>query len=203
MASRAILSEDDVQMTIKLLLTSIAALFLTTGTATTRLIAAEDMFSKPFRDQIVTELFGKRIISERIFEADSYYHPVFTWADYTVLLVHKLLPPLQYDHPFNGRLKVITLEDAQDAGGICRLVWGGLPNLDITKVIPAGSVACAVIPPVLNPKSGIDCLIYRPPDLAIWEGGLTPSILMRHEIGHCNGWRNHEGIRGFERRNTQ
>ena len=33
MANRAILSEDDVQMTIKLLLTVIAALFLATGAA--------------------------------------------------------------------------------------------------------------------------------------------------------------------------
>ena len=33
MASRAILSEDDVQMTIKVLLTSIAALLMATGTA--------------------------------------------------------------------------------------------------------------------------------------------------------------------------
>jgi len=175
-----------------------AVLIATTSTQTAH---AEDMFSRPHWDQIVTELFGNRVINERIHEPDSLYHPVLTQVDYPVLLVHKLLPPLVYDHPFNGRLKVITLEDP--AGGICRMVWSSLSNrlsnLDITKIIPAHTLACAVVPPVLNPESGIDCLIYRPPDLRIWEGGLTPSVLMRHEIGHCNGWRNHDGARGWEK----
>jgi hypothetical protein len=136
-------------------------------------------------------------VSERVHEPESLYHPILTQVDHGVLTLYKNLPPLKYDHSFNGRLKVVELRTVDDVRSACRLIWSHLPNADITKVIPTGSVACAVVPPILKPEYvGIDCLIYRPPDLAIWESGLTPNILMRHEIGHCNGWRNHEGIRG-------
>jgi hypothetical protein len=166
------------QKMTKLLLSAVAVLSLATGTAHAASIA-------------------EAIVSERIHEPESLYHPILTPVDQGVLTIYKVLPPLKYDHPFNGRLKVTELKDVQEVFGACRLVWSYLPNSDITKIIPVRAVACAVMPPVLKPEYvGIGCLIYRPPDLEIWESGITPNILMRHEIGHCNGWRNHEGMRG-------
>jgi hypothetical protein len=42
-----------------------------------------------------------------------------------------------------------------------------------------------------GPRSSGECHILRADDETIRKHGWTPEIVLRHEIGHCNGWRGH------------
>jgi hypothetical protein len=79
-----------------------------------------------------------------------------------------MLPPAQYDKPYDGDLTikmVATLEELQSA---CR-------------VTNAKMLACAIH----NAKS---CVIYMVADEVMRQRGWNTGLLLRHEIGHCNGW---------------
>jgi hypothetical protein len=84
------------------------------------------------------------------------------------MIPHAPLPPVEFDVPYKGRLTVTNLEDY----GIIRYICKN-PT----------AVACAV-------HTWGDCLILLGP--GTWSNGRV----MRHELGHCNGWsNNHEGAR--------
>jgi hypothetical protein len=60
-------------------------------------------------------------------------------------------------------------------------------------------------PNTLNPigcakigYGGALCWIFLAPDEDIGAHGLTTELVLRHEIGHCNGWRHdHPGARAL------
>ena len=96
----------------------------------------------------------------------------------------RILPPVQYDRPYNGQLLVMKLASNKDAELICP------PTTFPVK-------ACAVHP-MTKRKDGswTSCVIYMPVDAVILEAGYTPDAVYRHELGHCNGWADdHKGAR--------
>jgi hypothetical protein len=80
-----------------------------------------------------------------------------------------VLPPVEFDYPFYGRVIVTRMEKPEEIRAIC-------PNAD--KRILLG---CARIYPGL-------CLVYMLPDDQLMMYDLEPDDVYRHEIGHCNGW---------------
>src|SRR5262245_25778486 len=82
------------------------------------------------------------------------------------------LPPLEYDHPYKGKLDVIVVETAKEVRDACYLVkW--------TPEFPA--IACSIV-------NSDHCTIIRRAEDYIKSRGYTLDTVMRHEIGHCNGW---------------
>jgi hypothetical protein len=90
-----------------------------------------------------------------------------------------ILPPERYDHPYKGHL---TLQRATDE--------------EMIKTCPAPltlpkRIACAFPIPAAN-----SCLIVLAPRTTIAAAGYSEEIVIRHEIGHCNGWpADHNGAR--------
>src|SRR5262245_25145683 len=94
------------------------------------------------------------------------------------------LPPLQYDHPFDGNIEIIIYNNSEElkaAGcsganpGACARVWA--PRL-------VGGARW--------------CVIKKLPDPMLRATFQPPDIVMRHEIGHCNSWPgDHEGARPY------
>src|SRR5262249_41652900 len=78
-------------------------------------------------------------------------------------------PPAEYDHYYEGDLTI-------------RIV----PTLDELMVVCASTnrqwLACA------RPYAR-NCIIYMLPDETMRERGWNTGLLLRHEIGHCNGGR--------------
>jgi hypothetical protein len=84
-------------------------------------------------------------------------------ADPGIALLHSYLPPPQYDKPYGGKLTK-RME----------------PLADIAKLCGSGKWACARV-------GGNACEIIIP-ELG---GAITlalQNVVVRHEIGHCNGW---------------
>ncbi len=88
-------------------------------------------------------------------------------------------PPARYDRPFDGKLTIARLPQWR-VPGACRALFAGAGlNITVTPTQKGCAVAmgrrCSVI---------IIARAYR---------GVTPEAVLRHEIGHCNGWsNNHE-----------
>src|SRR5262245_48135921 len=88
------------------------------------------------------------------------------------------LPPLEYDHPYKGRLDVIVAENAEQIRIGCPATGGGSLGL-----------ACAL-------RYEDHCTIVRRSEADIRRAGYALEVVMRHEIGHCNGWpEDHAGAR--------
>ena len=77
-----------------------------------------------------------------------------------------LLPPPQYDHPFDGELIIVTAPDLATLRMACR--W------DVR--------GCAQL-------YGRSCTVIMPPE--IWGDRQDREAVLRHEIAHCNGWPAH------------
>lgn len=98
------------------------------------------------------------------------------WLCLLVSVVHAspvILPPVEYDHPFQGRLivEVLPLSDT-----VQRCHDRGYPNSD----------ACAwYFPDPLGPSRRACHVIYP----SLKETGWRRFVwLIRHETAHCNGW---------------
>ena len=81
----------------------------------------------------------------------------------------KILPPPEYDYPYTGKLilnRVDTLEE----------LFKKCPGL------PSFILACTYL------RKDNSCLVFMVADDIIRLRGWTAKILLRHEIGHCNGW---------------
>src|SRR5262245_51306573 len=84
----------------------------------------------------------------------------------------RALPPPQFDKPFTGTLTIMYADTGVAVGEFCkkegRLLLG-----------------CAQ-----RYKYGRDvvCNVMLAPDYIIKRYGYEPKDVLRHEIGHCNGW---------------
>jgi hypothetical protein len=79
-----------------------------------------------------------------------------------------VLPPEQYDRFYDGDLTIRIVPDLISLYAACGMEKPGM-------------LACAWH----NAKS---CVIYMVEDRVMREKGYNTGILLRHEIGHCNGW---------------
>jgi hypothetical protein len=78
-------------------------------------------------------------------------------------------PPPEFDKPFDGELIIERLS-----------------REEIQKVCPPGMLACAWTTP--NNKD-VPCIVMIPDDDFLKKrGGMQYEEILRHEIGHCNGW---------------
>jgi hypothetical protein len=82
----------------------------------------------------------------------------------------RVIPPEEYDHPFDGVVK-LSRESSQEV---------------IKSKCPA-----SIFPYHLGcggRRAAGSCAILMADDETIRKYGWTPEIVLRHEIGHCNGW---------------
>jgi hypothetical protein len=108
------------------------------------------------------------------------FTPADMWA-YTVLQDHPL-PPLEYDHAHQGPVVVFQATDQADMKIKCN-------RPDILAYVPV--FGCSWAANAQHP-----CLIVVADDATITRWGWTRNIVLRHEIGHCNGWpQDHAGAR--------
>jgi hypothetical protein len=80
-------------------------------------------------------------------------------ADAPQLVNDVLLPPAEYDRPYRGTLSVIRLDTRAEVTARCG--WG--------------AIACA-----REDRGYCEVIMFRDE---------TRESVLRHEIGHCNGWR--------------
>jgi hypothetical protein len=80
-----------------------------------------------------------------------------------------ILPPAEFDKPYEGKLIVTELPNKEEVRIDCGL--------------PEPKLACAFPRPHKS-----ECEIIVAPEEHILRDGYLPAIVMRHEIGHCNGW---------------
>jgi len=91
----------------------------------------------------------------------------------------KLLPPEEFDHPFDGTVSVWIVTQDHIRRHHC-------PRAKFSMGV---ALAC-------SQKIAGTCYIFKVPDDEIKQIGFDPDIVMRHEIGHCNGWgSDHKGAR--------
>jgi hypothetical protein len=96
----------------------------------------------------------------------------------------RLVPPLEYDHPYKGRLRIIVAENQQEVRRMC-------PGTKFHPLI--GALACT------HRLSDTVCEVVMLSDDEINRVGFPPDMVRRHEIAHCNGWpADHKGALVFE-----
>jgi hypothetical protein len=88
----------------------------------------------------------------------------------------QLLPPPEFDRPYNGRLSVDTVPTQRSLAEICPNAAARTPNM----------IGCAV-----RANDGSHCRVILAPDSIIRALGASRQRILRHEIGHCNGWPAH------------
>ena len=95
------------------------------------------------------------------------------------------LPPVEYDHPYSGKLVVVKVSKRDLLQFLCTN----------DKVLdPQG-------PRVCNAKGCLPILACAPHDatscmIVLGPGTWTDERVWRHEMGHCNGWPgDHKGAR--------
>ena len=94
-----------------------------------------------------------------------------------------ILPPVEYDKPYTGELEIVRLASEQEIQAICK-VSKSKYACAFRKEEPVGEMA---------PKCRIFMLIDK--QLRAYGSGF-PALVMRHELGHCNGWdKDHKGGR--------
>lgn len=89
-----------------------------------------------------------------------------------------VLPPLEYDHPYHGRTMTVTEKSQDEIRQAC-------PKVPFTNT----ALACTFI-------RQTSCDILIAPEAEIKAAGYSKNLVLRHEVGHCNGWSGkHDGAR--------
>jgi hypothetical protein len=90
-----------------------------------------------------------------------------------------IFPPIEYDHYYEGDLTIIVVDTIEEIRAIC--------NLPLSPYL----LAC-------SKRNARSCVIHMVADSVMRTKGWTTGLLLRHEIGHCNGWSGkHEGERAL------
>lgn len=95
-------------------------------------------------------------------------------ANVTTVPVKRLsviLPPPEYDHYFEGDLTIRLLDTFEELWALCGRKEDFL-------------LGCTY-PDLVQHKS---CIILMVNDTQMRRRGWTTGIILRHEMGHCNGW---------------
>jgi hypothetical protein len=90
------------------------------------------------------------------------------------------LPPFEYDVPYKGKLIIIESPTLEGMKALCNR--------------PDAKTACAWPPLTIRPDGTsyrYECVIIMVPLAMLVAQGHAPRVVLRHEIGHCNGWTNH------------
>jgi hypothetical protein len=93
---------------------------------------------------------------------------------------YMVLPPVEYDRPYDGDLTIKMVPTVEQLHAECNSLN---PN--------PHTLACAY-------RRVNSCVIYMVEDAVMRQRGWNTGILLRHEIGHCNGWAaDHPGQRAL------
>jgi len=91
---------------------------------------------------------------------------------------HKIFPPVEYDHLYDGDLTIKMVDTLEELHEICEITD---PKL----------LAC-------SRRNEWSCVIIMVKDEIMRQRNWTTGMLLRHEIGHCNGWgADHAGERSI------
>jgi hypothetical protein len=82
---------------------------------------------------------------------------------------YPILPPIEFDHYYEGDLTINMVNTQEELFAAC----GMEPNRFL--------LACST-------HTRTACLITMVKDEVMRSKGWTTGLLLRHEIGHCNGW---------------
>jgi hypothetical protein len=105
----------------------------------------------------------------------THYPPPVTTTPTARVPLH--LPPVEYDHPYKGKLttETVTLEQLRSR------CWNAIQT----------SLGCAY-------QSANSCHILLVDEEKIKAAGWTVELMLRHERAHCNGWpQAHPGKRPY------
>lgn len=92
-----------------------------------------------------------------------------------------ILPPVEYDKPYKGKLTVETVPDQETLARFCGAAY-----------VPGKTLGCAS-------HDATSCRVLLVPDEIIKARGWTRALMLRHELGHCNGWPgDHPGQRSYD-----
>jgi hypothetical protein len=86
--------------------------------------------------------------------------------------LNSVYPPPEYDKPFEGFIINRRLQTEDEMRDVCPL----------TRNMPV-AIGCAI-----RINEGKGCVIIMVADEVILSYRITPEMVRRHEIGHCNGW---------------
>jgi hypothetical protein len=87
-----------------------------------------------------------------------------------------ILPPVEYDKPYTGELSIIRLSSPEEIRVACK---------------NSSEYAC-----ISTEGLPHRCTIFMLPDKQLSLNGISLlAFTLRHELGHCNGWPNHDGGR--------
>jgi hypothetical protein len=118
------------------------------------------------------------------------YFPQLNVTDRITLSLSPYLPPAEYDHAYQGRLRIVYLDTPETIDRMCRLAARGL------SILPDKTyLGCAIRSDLVRLDPDADCVIFILESVSHLRYGRTFNGLMRHEIGHCNGWNTHNGMR--------
>ena len=149
---------------------TLAALLLATGTAQ----------AMPRADDVHAPLM-KTIYQPGYFPALDLVDRSFPWLQ---------LPPVEYDHPYQGRLLVINADQVL-IRRMCEQTAKRSGKYKGYAPLPENTVACAFRKNIIELDPNADCVIF----LSSNKLDAPSNVIMRHEIGHCNGWDSHDGMR--------
>lgn len=110
--------------------------------------------------------------------------PVFAQQTYTIVPVkpvtdgRPILPPPEFDYVYEGDLTIVMVKTVEELLILC-------------NVEHQNTLACSI-----RAYDGKSCVIIMVDDDLMRRRGWTSGLLLRHEMGHCNGWTQaHEGQR--------
>lgn len=90
---------------------------------------------------------------------------------------YRVLPPVAYDYPFKGNLITVKKQSKEEVNKLCNTPM-------------AMGLGCMKF---VSPEH---CVIVVVSDEIAEAAGYTPEVVVRHEVGHCNGWpKDHPGTR--------
>jgi len=107
------------------------------------------------------------------------------WAYF--ILRAKELPPLEHDHAFDGSLLVIVVGGSYGYQSSMHALCAGFS-------FDGRLLGCAMTGHLAKAR-GADCVIVIADDDYLAAHGRTRNLVLRHEVGHCNGWKDHAGAR--------
>jgi hypothetical protein len=88
-----------------------------------------------------------------------------------------ILPPPEYDHPYEGQVFVLVVDSQADVRDKC-----------VSTRLQDVALACGGKATLKADPSITICQIVIANKEILEAHGYTYEAVMRHEIGHCNGW---------------
>jgi hypothetical protein len=93
-----------------------------------------------------------------------------------ILFGSQSIPPPEFDKPYEGRLIQQIVDTDEELARYCGPIVPGYNRYGCAYVLPKWNL----------------CVIYMLPGDILHARGVSLSEVLRHELGHCNGWKHEE-----------